>query len=490
MKYLSLSFFLTLLLCAGPVRSQPTTAASDGGLDFGYQWVGVFVFEKQYARVVLRVDNVFESKPEVVWELLDGDGLKRGKSIVEADGVLNIGRYRVTNTKFIQRRRVIVTVDRDGQPADVENFRTNLDATPGYWGIPGSPTGYGILRRLPPGDWLPANGVTHGDQLETFGGVEVLRLIDESAGLIHARLLKPSESGPHRTVILIPGGPDPLPYKVDYFRIIAAALARDQVNSVIFDDRGVGESTGSKFATTYSESVEDIFRLIRALKTRPDVRPGGVILIGHSEGTLIAALAAARDRERGGGLVDGTILISPPSVEPISYLSSVFFSHEAAGHLNLTGQDEALTADFSKWLRAYASGTPQNMSFDSVASANPSLTPQLKREAEQWDNYAKLKLRVLERAKYDPIQLFPRAAATGKPLHIIFGQYDLNKNCAEPDRVQAALKDVSGAKTLTLPVTHDFLDNGPPDSDSAFDMTQVVSPRVYGELRRIVSEMP
>ena len=81
------------------------------------------------------------------------------------------------------------------------------------------------------------------------------------------------------------------------FRQIAERLASNGVAVLRVDDRGIGESTGRETlenATTTS-LAEDTRAQIAWLRTRKEIDPNRIVLIGHSEGAAIAAMIAASD---------------------------------------------------------------------------------------------------------------------------------------------------------------------------------------------------
>jgi fermentation-respiration switch protein FrsA (DUF1100 family) len=63
------------------------------------------------------------------------------------------------------------------------------------------------------------------------------------------------------------------------------------------DDRGTGKSTGDFSAATTADFATDTEAGIAYLKTRPEVDPHKIGLIGHSEGGVIAPLIAARNKD-------------------------------------------------------------------------------------------------------------------------------------------------------------------------------------------------
>src|SRR6185436_19894676 len=87
---------------------------------------------------------------------------------------------------------------------------------------------------------------------------------------------------------------------------LAEMLAGLGVLSLRYDRRGKGRSTGDSRAA-FAEHVDDAAAALALLQGK--VGEGGrVILIGHSEGALLAAALAARTPSLG-----GLVLLSAPS---------------------------------------------------------------------------------------------------------------------------------------------------------------------------------
>ena len=79
------------------------------------------------------------------------------------------------------------------------------------------------------------------------------------------------------------------------FRDIADALTRAGIAVLRVDDRGIGKSSGnSKTYTTY-DKLDDVATEVAWLRSRADIDPRRIMLVGYSEGGLIAAMAAAKD---------------------------------------------------------------------------------------------------------------------------------------------------------------------------------------------------
>ena len=80
------------------------------------------------------------------------------------------------------------------------------------------------------------------------------------------------------------------------FLVLSDYLTRNGIAVLRYDDRGVGESEGTLKDTTTEDLATDVEAAIRYLKTRTDISPQKIGLIGHSEGGLIAPIVASKDK--------------------------------------------------------------------------------------------------------------------------------------------------------------------------------------------------
>ncbi len=83
------------------------------------------------------------------------------------------------------------------------------------------------------------------------------------------------------------------------FRQIAEYLASRGIAVLRADDRGVGDSGGLNTlstATTF-DFADDVRAQIAYLRTRREIHPRRIVIIGHSEGGLIAPMVAATDKD-------------------------------------------------------------------------------------------------------------------------------------------------------------------------------------------------
>jgi pimeloyl-ACP methyl ester carboxylesterase len=106
----------------------------------------------------------------------------------------------------------------------------------------------------------------------------------------------PEGNGPFPTVLLITGSGaqdrDETVMGHRPFLVLADHLTRNGTAVLRVDDRGVGKSTGSFKGSTTADFVTDVLAGVEYLTSRDEVDKNKIGLIGHSEGGLIAPLAA------------------------------------------------------------------------------------------------------------------------------------------------------------------------------------------------------
>ena len=101
------------------------------------------------------------------------------------------------------------------------------------------------------------------------------------------------------------------------FLVIADHLARNGIASLRCDDRGFGDSTGDFSQAITTDFATDVIAQVEWLSTRQDIESSKIGLIGHSEGGVVAPIAAVSDRRiafivlmAGTGVDGGEILSS------------------------------------------------------------------------------------------------------------------------------------------------------------------------------------
>lgn len=134
-------------------------------------------------------------------------------------------------------------------------------------------------------------------------------------GELSGRLMSPQTSGKSHLVIIVPGsgptdrnGNNPQSGQNNNLLMIAEALSDAGHYSLRYDKRGIGESQNlirKESDMDFHDSINDVLSWINLY--RNDERFDEIILLGHSEGALVAAEACSMSADCGGLIsVSGT----------------------------------------------------------------------------------------------------------------------------------------------------------------------------------------
>jgi pimeloyl-ACP methyl ester carboxylesterase len=134
-----------------------------------------------------------------------------------------------------------------------------------------------------------------------YSTVEVTYENKSGAVKLAGTLSVPRGNGPFPAVLLISGSGaqdrDETIMGHKPFLVLADYLTRHGVAVLRVDDRGVGGSTGSIASSTSEDFAGDVLAGVALLKERREIDPRKIGLIGHSEGGIIAPIAAVRSRD-------------------------------------------------------------------------------------------------------------------------------------------------------------------------------------------------
>ncbi len=127
-------------------------------------------------------------------------------------------------------------------------------------------------------------------------------------------LTLPKGPGPFAAALLIAGsGPqdrDESLVNHKPFLVLSDYLTRRGIAVLRYDKRGIGKSTGSADTATTMDLAGDAESAVSYLKSRREIDPGKIGLIGHSEGAMIAPSIAARSES-----IPWIVLLAAPATK-------------------------------------------------------------------------------------------------------------------------------------------------------------------------------
>ncbi len=265
----------------------------------------------------------------------------------------------------------------------------------------------------------------------------------------------PRSAGPVPAVVLITGsGPQDrneslLGHKP--FLVLADHLTRRGIAVLRVDDRGVGGSTGSVNNSTTDDFAGDVLAGVEYLKTRKEINPKQIGLIGHSEGGVVAPIAASRSKDvafivlmAGTGLpgeeilyLQGALIAKANGATDVAVESNRRMQQIMFRALKEEKDDVAvrqrIKADFAKMTADSSSGQKQ-----ASAATDAEIDAQLKRVLTTWFRYF---------LTYDPR---PALTKVQVPVLAINGELDLQVPAdANLAAIEKALKE-GGNKDHTI----------------------------------------
>lgn len=129
------------------------------------------------------------------------------------------------------------------------------------------------------------------------------------------------------------------------FRVIADYLARNGIAVLRFDDRGVAKSTGDFSKAITTDFATDAICAVEYLKTRKEIDLTKIGLIGHSEGGLVAPLAANASKD-----IAFIVMLAGPGItgEEIIYKQNYLIGKaEGGSEANLLGMNDLYKTMFA-----------------------------------------------------------------------------------------------------------------------------------------------
>jgi alpha-beta hydrolase superfamily lysophospholipase len=127
-------------------------------------------------------------------------------------------------------------------------------------------------------------------------------ILKTATGDIYGTLTLADRAAKTPVVIIVAGsgptdrnGNSPAGLQTNAYKLLAEGLASNGISSLRFDKRGIGQSKAaltSEANLTFETYIDDLVSWVRLL--RSDRRFSHIILLGHSEGSLVAMIAAEK----------------------------------------------------------------------------------------------------------------------------------------------------------------------------------------------------
>lgn len=186
-------------------------------------------------------------------------------------------------------------------------------------------------------------------------------------GEIYGSLVMPESKNPVPVVLIIAGsGPtdrncNQAGMTTNSFRMLADSLKKAGIASVRYDKRGIGESAPalkSEENLRFEDMISDAVGFIKMLKS--DKRFSSIIVLGHSEGSLIGMVAAGKESVNGyisvaglGNRADKIIVRQLAAQSEELSLKAAFMLDSMSKGKTVTNTDPALAGLFRPSVQPY-----------------------------------------------------------------------------------------------------------------------------------------
>jgi len=139
--------------------------------------------------------------------------------------------------------------------------------------------------------------------LTNYSQLEEEVTLKTKTGKLYGTLLIPNDESKVKPLVIFIAGSGPTDRNGNAFlmennslKLLAEGLVKNHIPSLRFDKRGVGESKSAlkdESKLTFDDYVKDVLSWIELMKK--DKRFTDIIILGHSEGALIGAIASQND---------------------------------------------------------------------------------------------------------------------------------------------------------------------------------------------------
>jgi pimeloyl-ACP methyl ester carboxylesterase len=246
-----------------------------------------------------------------------------------------------------------------------------------------------------------------------------------------------------------------------------------------YDDRGIGGSTGSTSESTTEDFAGDVIEAVKFLQSRDEIRHDQIGLCGHSEGGIVAPLAASKDKDitfiiliAGTGVTGKEIIFKQTELilkaecetnEDIK--KSLEEQKKLFDNISSGKEKEEIIADIKKQILENFDELPDEIKesiVDKEEYAETSAKAKYEQLSSPWMTYF---------LSYDPAPALEKVTC---PVLLIFGELDLQVPVIQNDQpmVDALIK--GGNKDYEVKIF--------PNANHLFQTTNTGSPTEYAEL--------
>jgi uncharacterized protein len=310
---------------------------------------------------------------------------------------------------------------------------------------------------------------------------EDVQYVNKKAGIkIAATLTLPHSENLLPAVLLIPGsGQQKRNWEIaghKPFLVLADYLSRHGIAVLRADDRGCGGSTGNFEHSTSGDFADDAIAGIEYLKSRKEIDPAKIGLIGHSEGGMIAPIAALRSSD-----IAYIVLMAAPG---IGFDEAVIF--QVLEQLKLEGVSQEDIELQRSWRRKIYDLFKQNSDSATIANKMTELYSELSEDDIKRLNWPRGRLDYEIKRSLSPWWHFALSYQPGEtlrkltcPVLAVNGEKDMQ---VSPARNLSAIKEA-----LTSGGNQNFVVKEMPGLNHLFQTAETGSEYEYGKIEETMS---
>jgi pimeloyl-ACP methyl ester carboxylesterase len=239
---------------------------------------------------------------------------------------------------------------------------------------------------------------------------------------------RPAQSDATRlpAVVLIAGSGsadrDGVAFGIPVLGEVAGALADAGFLVVRYDKRGIGQSGGRAEAASLADYADDVRAVVKMLSDRKDVDPKRIAVVGHSEGGLVALMAAAKDKK-----IEAVALMATPGATGAEV--ALAQQQRLLNRMTLTPEEKQSKVDAQKKIHeAVITGKGLEL-----------LPPDVRRTVDNPEFQSVL--------VSDPARLIPEVK---QPLLIVQGEVDTQVEPANADKLEALARKRKNAPPVEV----------------------------------------